>query len=199
MYKHCNTEEGARRQRQFEQCLLDLMTDMPYDSITIGHICEQAGVSRKSFYRYFDSKDGCLHALLDHTIMDGAAYYIPANDSGRFDLTLCIRIFEYWQKQTPLLNVLEKNTQSLQIMQRIIRYILTEEPEYARYMGIAQSDVMEHVVFTVSGIMGLVLTWHHERYPKTAVQMGELLYQLMQRRENTGGASLEQNFTDGTA
>ena len=184
MYKHCNTEESARRQRQLEQCLLELMAEIPYTGITIGQVCEHAGVSRKSFYRYFDSKDDCLHALLDHTIMDGAAYYMPDSDAAQFNLSLCIRIFEYWQQQTTLLDALEKNNQSLQILQRIVRYILTEEPEYARYMGIAQSDVMEHVVFTVSGVMGLVLTWHHEHYRKSAAQMGELLYQLMQRKES---------------
>lgn len=182
MYKHCNTEESAQRQRQLEQCLLELMADTPYANITIGHICDHAGISRKSFYRYFDSKDGCLHALLDHTIMDGSAYYIPDMDHGSSSLTFCTRIFEFWYKQTPLLNALERDGQSLQILQRMIRYILEEEPEYARYMGIAKNDVMEHIVYTVSGVMGLVLTWHHEHYRKTPAQMGEILYQMTQHR-----------------
>jgi len=181
MYKHCNTEDSARRQQQLEQCLLELMAEFPYSAITIGQICGRCGISRKSFYRYFDGKDGCLHALLDHTIMSGATYFIPGEGREQFGLPQCVRIFEYWQQQTLLLDVLEKNGQSLQVLQRIIRYILTEVPEYAHYMGIAQADTMEHVVFTVSGILGLVLTWHHGHYQKTAAQMGELLYQLMQR------------------
>ena len=49
MYKHCNTEDSARRQRQLEQYLLELMEDVPYSGITIGQICQQAGISRKSF------------------------------------------------------------------------------------------------------------------------------------------------------
>ena len=183
MYKHCNTEESAQRQRQLEQCLLELMSDVPYANIKIGQICDLSGVSRKSFYRYFDSKDGCLHALLDHIIMNASAYYMSNADGEDTSLTFCIRIFEYWQRQTPLLDALEKNGQSLQLLQRMIRYILEEEPDYARYMGIPQHSVMEHVVFTVSGVMGLVLTWHHEHFQKTAEQMGELLYQMIQNRK----------------
>ena len=183
MYKHCNTEESAHRQRQLEQCLLELMTDSPYSNITIGQVCDLAGISRKSFYRYFDSKDGCLQALLDHVIMDGAAYYMAAADEKVTMQEFCTRIFEYWYRQTPLLDALEKNGQSLQILQRMIRYILEEEPDYARYMGIPDHSVAEHVVFTVSGLMGLVLSWHHERYQKTAEQMGELLYHLTQSRK----------------
>ena len=170
MYKHCNTEESAQRQRQLEQCLLELMSDVPYANIKIGQICDLSGVSRKSFYRYFDSKDGCLHALLDHIIMNASAYYMSNADDEDTSLTFCFRIFEYWQRQTPLLDALEKNGQSLQLLQRMIRYILEEEPDYARYMGIPQHSVM-------------VLTWHHEHIPKTAEQMGELLYQMIQSRK----------------
>lgn len=179
MYKHCSTEESAIRQRQLEQCLLVLMADQPYPQITIGQICEQAGISRKSFYRYFDSKEGCLHALLDHTIMDATGYYLSDGNSVDRE-SFYIRIFEFWQNQAPLLDALERNGESLQILQRMIRYILEEEPEYARYMGIPDHSVMEHIVYNVGGIMGLVLTWHHAGYPKTAGQMGELLYQMMQ-------------------
>lgn len=181
MYKHCNTEESAQRQRQLEQCLLELMEEIPYHAITVNQICEQVGISRKSFYRYFDSKEGCFHALLDHTIMDGSAYYLPEIDGDKSTLTFCTRVFEYWQRQTPLLDALEQNGQSLQLLQRIVRYVLTEEPEYARHMGIKEDFVLEHVVYTVGGLMGLVLTWHHEGYKKTAAQMGQILCRMTQR------------------
>ena len=178
MYKHCNTEESARRQRQLEQCLLELMEEIPYNAITVNQICEQAGISRKSFYRYFENREDCLCALLDHTIMDGVSYYLP---DGRLDFSepdFCIRICEYWQRQTPLLDALEKNGLSLHLLQRIVRYILVEEPDYARHIGIPQDYAMEHAVYTIGGLMGLILTWHHEGYQKTAVQMGQILHQL---------------------
>ena len=69
----------------------------------------------------------------------------------------------------------------MQILQRMVRYILQEEPEYARYMGISDQNVMEHIVYTVGGVMGLILTWHHEGYQKTPEQMGAILYDLMHR------------------
>lgn len=182
MYKHCTTEESAHRQRQLEQCLLELMAAVPFSDITVGMICEQAGLSRKSFYRYFDSKESCLYALLDHTIMDGSAYYAPDSQTSLDDLSFCTRVFEYWHRQTPLLDALEKNGQSLHLLQRMVRYILEEEPEYARHMGITQDFLMEHIVYTVGGLMGLILTWHHEGYQKTAEQMGRVLHRLTQQK-----------------
>ena len=181
MYKHCTTEESAQRQRQLEQCLLKLMGDLPLSQITISDICSQAGISRKSFYRYFDSKEGCLHALLDHAIMDGTTYYMPNSSSDNLNLSFFCRVFEYWKMQEPLLDALERNGQSLQILQRMVRYIQVEEPDYARYMGVSAQDVMEHIVYNVSGVMGLILTWHHEGFQKTPEQMGAILYGLMRR------------------
>ena len=181
MYKHCTTEESVLRQRQLEGWLLHLMQTVPYPQITITHICDHAGISRKSFYRYFDSKDDCLHALLDHAIMDGSTYYLPDSNSDDPTLSFCCRVFAYWKTQTPLLDALERNGQSLQILQRMVRYILQEEPEYARYMGISDQNVMEHIVYTVGGVMVLILTWHHEGYQKTPEQMGAILYDLMHR------------------
>ena len=186
MYKHCTTEESAQRQRQLEQCLLKLMLDMPYSGITISHICQQAGISRKSFYRYFVSKESCLHALIDHVIMDGSTYFITKSDSGYTDLAFCTRIFEYWRQQAPLLDALCKNNLTLQLPQRMMRYMLDEEPEYAHYMGISPTDAVEHVVYMVSGTMGLVLAWHHEHFEKTAAQMGSILYQLIKRQSDKG-------------
>jgi len=177
MYKHCNTEESARRQRQLEQCLLELMNEQPFGQITIGQICQQADISRKSFYRYFDSKESCLHALLDHTIMDGSTYYLSGGDEEDL-VSFCTRIFEYWHRQTPLLDALERDRESLQILQRMVRYILEEEPEYARYMGIGKDNLLEHIVFTVGGVMGLILTWHHDGYQKSAEEMGRILSQI---------------------
>ena len=70
MYKACKTEQSAARQRELEQGLLAAMISHPFDEISISDLCTQIGIPRKSFYRYFSSKEGALHALLDHTLME---------------------------------------------------------------------------------------------------------------------------------
>ena len=70
MYKLCKTERSANRQRQLEEGLLTAMETTRYDDISVSDLCEQMDIPRKSFYRYFDSKDGALQALIDHTLME---------------------------------------------------------------------------------------------------------------------------------
>ena len=70
MYKLCKTEQSAARQRQLEQGLLQIMQTQQYEDISISDLCDRLGIPRKSFYRYFSSKDGALMALIDHTLME---------------------------------------------------------------------------------------------------------------------------------
>ena len=60
MYKICQTEQSARRQRELEQGLLQLMLRKNYEDISVSDLCEHMALPRKSFYRYFSSKDGAL-------------------------------------------------------------------------------------------------------------------------------------------
>ena len=70
MYKLCKTEQSAQRQRELEQGLLKMMLQCRYEDISVSDLCDQLEIPRKSFYRYFSSKDGALYALLDHTMME---------------------------------------------------------------------------------------------------------------------------------
>jgi len=70
MYKICHTEESSRRQRELEQGFLNMLQIQTYDKITLTELCRQLHIPRKTFYRYFPTKEDCLLALIDHTLSD---------------------------------------------------------------------------------------------------------------------------------
>ena len=76
MYKLCKTEQSAARQRELEEGLLNIMLSRHYDEISVSELCDQLNVPRKSFYRYFSGKDGALHALIDHTLLEYEGFQI---------------------------------------------------------------------------------------------------------------------------
>ena len=86
MYKLCKTEQSANRQRQLEQGLLSMMAETQYDQISVSDLCTYLQVPRKSFYRYFTSKDGALHALVDHTLMEYESITILKEISPQYSL-----------------------------------------------------------------------------------------------------------------
>ena len=179
MYKDCITEESARRQRQLEQCLMELMLTTEYNQITISHISDRAGISRKSFYRYFNSKDGCLYALLDHAIFDGAAYYLPEHRSGQSSRLIYERFFAYWKNNASLLDALERNALGLLLAERMLVYCVQEEHEFRYFFREQANESAEHSIFYISGIMGLILNWHKNGFSKSVNQMAKILSDMI--------------------
>lgn len=179
MYKHCATEESVRRQRQLEDCLLELMLTVEYPHITVGDICDRAGIARKSFYRYFSSKDGCFYALLDHAIIDGASYYLPNHNDDQSGGAIYERFFRYWKEQRRLLDALDRNAMGLHLVQRMMAYISQEEHEFRLFLQRQESDARERSLFYVGGIMTLVLDWHKTGYQKSILQMARILSGLI--------------------
>ena len=179
MYKYCATEESVRRQRQLENCLLELMLTENYNQITISQICDRAGISRKSFYRYFSSKDGCLYALIDHAIFDGASYYLPTQPVNSSSQQLYARFFSYWKEKAALLDALRKNTLGLLLAERMLAYTVNEEREFRYLFREMGSESSERSIFYISGIIGLVLSWHGSGFSKTPIQMAHILSDMI--------------------
>ena len=180
MYKHCTTEESVLRQRQLERCLLDLMHTLPYAQITITNICDAAGISRKSFYRYFGSKDGCLYALIDHCIFDFTAQYLPGNSDAIHPEELFTGFFDYWKQMSPLLDALSKNNLSVCLAERMMIYADQEEPDFQYYLGNHTDDAYEQMLFMISGLVGLIIDWHRSGFQKSSGQMAAILAKILQ-------------------
>ena len=79
MYKRCTTEKAALQQRKLEECLLSVMQDKPYSEITVSSLCEQTDLSRKTFYRLFESKQDVLDSLIDRTLREYIRFSLPQN------------------------------------------------------------------------------------------------------------------------
>lgn len=179
MYRQCSTEESARRQQQMTQSLLDLMDSMPYARITVADICTGIGLSRKSFYRYFDCKDDCLHALLDQTIHSFAGYYPHAYSTPRPSREFLEHYFSYWQQQKRLLDVLCRNQLTYCLYERTILSVRQEQ--FLRHATAECEQEYEQMLFMICGTFSLIVDWHLSGYRKTAAQMAASVDQLIRR------------------
>ena len=58
----------ATSRRVLERIALQLFTEQGFDNTTVEQISERAGVSRRTFFRYFDSKAAVLWSEFDHEV-----------------------------------------------------------------------------------------------------------------------------------
>ena len=134
MYKLCKSEQSAARQKWLEQGLLQMMQRRQFEEISVSDLCDQLNIPRKSFYRYFSSKDGALYSLIDHTLADFFQMPLPdkkTRGDAMGDLDL---YFAFWYQNRTLLDALQRNSLSGILVERAIALAQRERlmPGYIR-------------------------------------------------------------------
>ncbi len=183
MYKLCKTEQSAARQRELERGLLQTMATVRYEDINVSELCQKLEIPRKSFYRYFSSKDGALYALIDHTLMEYEGF--SGNRHSREGRTLggeLTSFFEFWIQHVKLLDALERSGMSGMLIERSISYAISETVFPNRFLSGEDKMTRQHVVmFAVCGLMTIMIQWHHGGYQQSASEMAALAVRLLAR------------------
>lgn len=181
MYKLCKTEQSAQRQRQLEQGLLEMMKHHRFEEISVSDLCERMNLPRKSFYRYFSSKDGALFALLDHTLMEfyetgtlmGLRGGSPSEDLERF--------FGFWKQRRDLIDAMLCSNLAGLLVERSVELAKREQlmPGYVRSWEDTLKDVA--MSFAVCGLLSMVLQWHREGYKIPTEKMAQTAVIMLSR------------------
>ena len=181
VYKLCKTEESAIRQRQMEQGLLDMMQTVRYEDITVSDLCQRMNIPRKSFYRYFSGKDGALHGLIDHTMMEYEAFSNAQQKGKKRNLQLELEtFFQFWVVHRPLLDALERSGLSGAMIERAVSYSVSDGVFPARFLPNDGMEVRRHVVmFAVCGMLSMMVMWHHRDYRESVSEMASITKRLL--------------------
>lgn len=182
MYKACKTEQSAARQRELEQGLLAAMISHPFDEISISDLCTQIGIPRKSFYRYFSSKEGALHALLDHTLMEIETSHLTTEEKKPLSLTKELeRFFQDWKNQKPLLDALNRSGLGNVLIERAVELAVSSSIGTSNRLLARDADQQKGhaTAFLICGLMSTVLQWHHSGYQESPAQMAQIAFRLL--------------------
>ena len=164
MYKFCKTEQSFRRQRELEKGLLEMMEHRRFDEISVSDLCDRMAIPRKSFYRYFSSKDGALFALLDHTIMEFYDSGSPEGLRGGTPAADLERFFRFWKERRKLISALQNSNLVGLLVERAVELAKKEQliPDYVQVWEDALMDVAMN--FLVCGLLSMVIQWHNDGY-----------------------------------
>lgn len=180
MYKICHTEESSRRQRELERGLLEAMRRQPYHRITLTQLCNELDIPRKSFYRYFPTREDCLLALMDHTLSDCNEIVMRGWDGSReLDRDVQLRFFTYWREHSVFLDAVRDNDLSGLLLDRTT--VIVDKMKENRTSGSFARDQVEY--FVAHGLMTTVLRWHQSGYPDSPENMAEVFGKLLSSGE----------------
>ena len=180
MYKLCQTEQSAQRQRELEKMLAALMKVKRYEDISVSDFCAYAAIPRKAFYRYFSSKDGALYALIDHTIM-GYESTMPFQrpEDGKELMQRLESFFVFWKGQQPMLDALAASDLTGVLLERGVRHM--EQASLVRRLlpGETEGSQKQIVRFVMSGLLIMMINWHREGFRESTRELAELTARIL--------------------
>ena len=173
MYKLCKTEQSTKRQREIEKMFLLALQTKLYDDISVSYLCEISDIPRKAFYRYFDSKEDALRALINHTLLEfeifSQEYFKSDLRSVQRDLEI---FFSFWKKNSDLLFAIERNDLSEELTQCVCDFVWQDNMIVDKYFTGESLWMQIHIVkFALSGLIGFVLDWYKSNFEKDVLEM----------------------------
>lgn len=180
MYKACKTKESAERQQHIQDCLIRLMCRHLYSEISVCELCTEAQVPRKTFYRYFESKDDVLCAIADHIMDDYESFHGPYAPGDRRTSEKDIeKMFTYWQQHGDLLMSLRRSQMTTWFLERLFRRSCSEHQGF-RLMHQANNDHVAQLTttFTFFGLFALILEWQAQGCHPSPKEMSRVVSHL---------------------
>lgn len=173
MYLNCTTEKTANQQKCFENALIELLKAKDIEYISVVEICERAGITRRIFYRLFETKYDCLVAAIDHKILALESY---KSEAGYTDF---MRMLEYVKKEHDFFDVMNRNNHAGLFMDRVFEYTQREHHQTKELLELFGNVAKDLLVFNISGFVGLLFHWSRSGYERSIEEMAMLLEGLI--------------------
>ena len=174
--RNCTTEKTAENQRKLCAALLALAEKTPYEQIFVSDICQHAGISRRSFYRYFSNKDEVLYALIKGNVMECAVQSMEL----RIDMVhlkeLLEQFFLFWQSRRSLLEILRRNRLENLLMDVYLEWTDQELQSYP-----SKTVSRTTLIFSVTGVMAVLFQWSGRNFDDPAELLSRETARLLQR------------------
>ncbi len=160
-----------------------MMLSRRYEEITVSELCERLKMPRKAFYRYFDSKDGCLRGLLDHTLFEYWDFESEKtkNTERRSLLSELELFFLFWIKKKELLDALEKSDM-LGMLVEISASATSGNVNVGKFLPGEAEWMRERIFqFTICGLMFSMIEWYKAGFNYSTREMAEAAVRMLSK------------------
>ncbi|MBR0405396.1 MAG: TetR/AcrR family transcriptional regulator C-terminal domain-containing protein [Eggerthellaceae bacterium] len=159
------------RLRYTKECLygsfLELLAEKPVNDITVIEICEKAGVSRKTFYKYYSDQFALLVAMQDDLFED----YRHQLEGQPAEVSQIMPVLiRFVDENRVLVRAAFANQGEGNFVDRVLDdlYATYREAWGQANPALSEADVEFLFYFAVSGLFGIVRRWLFEHPELTA-------------------------------
>lgn len=170
-------ERVERTKSNISLALYALLLRKPYEEITIAEICKKAGVSRVSFYRYYDQKDDILIQFSDERF---AEFFdnLSMLEAMTFE-DLVIEIFKFLKKNSRQLAILRYAKKEQILMEQFYSYCRYLFSSNLTGELVNDKENPLRIPFVVGGIFQVIMRWLDEGMISTPEEIAKNVIKII--------------------
>lgn len=185
-------KRSSRTRRALADALFELLEHEEFQKVTVNDICDQAEVSRPTFYTYFDDKYALLHFCIEQfyqEILDDAT---ERGGSHRDIITATLDHLEHHAKSFRHLLLGETNRELSNVINTAF-YDLNYESLYAKQLAGWDNRIPIEVtsLFRAGGSIAIMTWWVTERHSVSKERMVDYLLELNGSEESIFNSDFE--------
>lgn len=172
-----------RRQQQIEECLYESLLQRHYTSVSISYLCQQLGISRKSFYNYYPDKDSCFRSIINHKLQQCILCLTNAPRDNAVETFLL-----YWKNEKLFLDIIVRNNLLHLLMEQCMIFLKEESQGVPEFLRTPHWQTDEYILASYVNIhITLILQWYQHSFDTPLEEMvftyQRLLYQPLMSKE----------------
>ena len=157
------TATSSRRQRQIEDCLYESLLHRPYTSVSVSDLCHQLGLSRKSFYNYYQDKDTCFRAIINRKLQDCMLQLTAGPQEDAYETTASF--LSYCREQKVFFDIIVRNNLLTFLMDQTIHYLKVEDQLVIQRLSTPQFQNDPYILSCfVSVNITFVMQWYLQNF-----------------------------------
>ena len=179
MIKAASNPLAIRSQEWLSNALLQLMEEKPFQEINIKDIAEKADLSRRTFYRVFETKEDLLCWHMDKLYQEFLAE-MQERSCKQFEDVLVLYL-NFWFRHKHFFELLKRSellpmmlNQYLQVFPDVFKMIKGDYPLSQH------SDALSYAMaFSAGGLLSVLLKWADEGMTKTPEEILQMVDVMM--------------------
>lgn len=180
-----NTEKENRSKKWIREALFTLLSHKNYHDITVGQIVNKAELGRRTFYRYFKSKDEVIEYTTQLLMNEFADTILQHHAKTQEEIIASY--FEFWEEHIEILLLLDK----AHLLYFIEDHLLSLIYEVATKIGHIQQTMSKEELLKeyeeykydfsikLGGIWKATLLWSKENPRKSPEQMSQIIQHVL--------------------
>lgn len=185
------TQKSRKTKSEIERAFLTLMQDKRWDKLSVREICCAAGITRGTFYQYFNDLYDLTEQIESALLADLAARYEPSKDTygpvisldffpDKFDFsppTIFLNWYEFCQEhKLAMIAFLDRKNGDTYFVKRLRALIESSVSLLMDHDGMPRDDLRNHFLHLISEMHFLsAQSWLSETDPEAMLSVDDIV------------------------